>query len=54
MSLAAEVSLKKSAILCKLCGLEKKLVTVEAAYMGRLRAGYSCLLYPLSLLPVVQ
>ena len=28
--------------------------TVEAAYMGRLGTGYSCLLYPLSLLSVVQ
>ena len=28
--------------------------TVEAAYMGRIWTGYSCLLYPLSLILVVQ
>ena len=28
--------------------------TVEAAYMGRLGTVYSCLLYPLSLISVVQ
>ena len=28
--------------------------TVEAAYMGRLGTGYCCLLYPLSLISVVQ
>ena len=27
---------------------------VEAAYMARLGTGYSCLLYPLSLISVVQ
>ena len=31
-----------------------ELYTVEAAYMGRLGTGYSCLIYPLSLISVVQ
>ena len=32
---------------------KSNITTVEAAYMGRLGTGY-CLLYPLSLIPVVQ
>ena len=31
-----------------------QLLTVKAAYMGRLGAGYSCRLYPLSLISIVQ
>ena len=31
-----------------------KRATVEAAYMGRLGTGYSCLLYPVCLISVVQ